>query len=340
MSPINIEWPNFEGVPEDEGLTSLSRPQSQELARWIWSDGEIREADQTRVHYYANALHYGTAVFEGIRCYPSIDGTILLRLKDHIERLMHSARLYGMKVAFDAEVLMRGAVEVTARNQIANGYLRPIAFFGDGPIDLKPRVGCPVHVLIAVRGLGAFLGESALRNGIRLTISSWRKFHHSMLPTMAKASGHYSNSVLAAHEALDRGFDDAILLNQDGTVASATGMNIFFVRGRCLFTNDVRSSIIPGITRDCIITLAQENGVEVVVGPFTREELQRADEVFLTGTAAEVTPVREIDGTCYRTGRQTLGAQLQRVYLRAVTGADARHHDWLTPIGPQVASVP
>jgi len=329
MPPIDIEWPSFDGVPEDDALAVLTRPESQELARWIWFDGEMREADQTRVHYYANALHYGTAVFEGIRCYPTSRGTALFRLGDHVERLLTSARLYGMSLRFDAEALIRGAVEVTGRNRIANGYLRPLAFFGYGPIDLKPKLECPVHVFIAARGLGAFLGESALRNGIRLTISSWRKFHHSMLPAMAKASGHYANSVLAAHEALTRGYDDAILLNQDGTVASATGMNVFFVKGKKLYTNDESSSIVPGITRDCILTLARENGIESEIGPFTREELQRADEVFLTGTAAEVTPVRELEGTEYRTGRKTLGAFLQRAYLRAATGADERHHDWL-----------
>ncbi len=332
MPSLEMEWPNFNGVPEDDALTTLSRPSSQELARWVWLDGEVREADQTRIHYYANALHYGSAVFEGIRCYPSVKGTILLRVQDHVERLMHSARLYGMKLEFSTEQLIQGALEITERNAIVNGYLRPLAFFGYGPIDLKPKAECPVHVLIAVRGLGAFLGESALRNGIRLTISSWRKFHHSMLPTMAKASGHYANSVLAAHEALDRGFDDALLLNQDGTVASATGMNVFFVRGGQLHTNDVGSSIIPGITRDCILALAHENGIPVSIGPFTREELQRAQEVFLTGTAAEVTPVREIEGTPYLTGRQTMGAFLQRAYLRAVTGADERHLDWLMPV--------
>ncbi|HEY5956613.1 MAG TPA: branched-chain-amino-acid transaminase, partial [Polyangiaceae bacterium] len=278
----DIEWPNFTGVPEDDALTLFTRPESQELARWVWQNGEIREAEQTRVHYYAHALHYGSAVFEGIRAYPTAKGTALFRLADHIDRLLHSAGLYGMKVEHTAADLTRGAIEVTLRNGIENGYLRPIAFFGNGPIDLKPKLACEVQTLIAIRSLGAFLGVGALRNGIRLTVSSWRKFHHSMMPTMAKASGHYANSVLAAHEAVDRGFDDAILLNWEGTVASATGMNLFYVRGGRLFTNDERSSIVPGITRDCIITLATDNAIPVEIRPFTREEMLRADEVFLT----------------------------------------------------------
>lgn len=331
MGPLDKEWPNFDAMPEDEALTG-SRPRGQKLERFLWWDGELREADQLNVHYYANALHYGSAVFEGIRCYPSAGGPVLVRLRDHVERLLSSARLYGMRVPFNADDLVRGAVEVTRRNGTQNGYLRPLAYFGAGPIDLKPKRECRVHAFIAVRELGTFLGEDALRNGIRVMISSWRKIHHSMLPTMAKASGHYANNVLAAHEALDHGFDDAILLNQDGTVASATGCNVFFVKGGELVTNDETSSIVPGITRDCVIDIAREHGVPLNVRPFTREELLRADEVFLTGTAAEVTPVREIDGVKLKAGKGTLGASFQRAYLRAVTGKDEERTGWLTPV--------
>jgi branched-chain amino acid aminotransferase len=327
---IDIEWPSFIGVPEEDALP-LRRPQGQALARYIWWDGDIREAENMSVHYYSNALHYGSAVFEGIRCYPTANGPALFRLRDHVERLHASARLYGMKLPFDVDTLTQAALEVTRKNGIENGYLRPLAYFGHGPIDLKPKRECPVRVFIAARELGSFLGEGALRNGIRVTISSWRKFHHTMLPTMAKASGHYANSVLAAHEALDRGFDDAILLNQDGTVASATGENVFFVKDGTLFTNDESSSIVPGITRDSILAFTREKALPVVIRAFTREDLMRADEVFLTGTAAEVTPVRELDGVTYKTGRGSLGAFFQRAYLRAVTGKDEHNH-WLSPV--------
>jgi branched-chain amino acid aminotransferase len=331
MGPLDKEWPNFDAMPEDDALTG-SRPRGQKLERYLWWDGELREADQLNVHYYANALHYGSAVFEGIRCYPSASGPVLIRLRDHVERLLTSARLYGMRVPFSADDLVRGAVEVTRRNGTQNGYLRPLAYFGAGPIDLKPKRECRVHAFIAVRELGTFLGDDALRNGIRVMTSSWRKIHHSMLPTMAKASGHYANNVLAAHEALDHGFDDAILLNQDGTVASATGCNVFFVKGGELVTNDETSSIVPGITRDCVLHIAREHGVPVNLRAFTREELLRADEVFLTGTAAEVTPVREIDGVHLKAGKGTLGASFQRAYLRAVTGKDEQRKSWLTPV--------
>lgn len=332
MPPIPTEeWPSFEGIPEDEALTS-SRPRGQRLAPWIWWDGEVRESTGPSVHYYANALHYGTSVFEGIRCYPTAHGPVLVRLQDHLERMVFSAKLYGMKLPFDVDELARGARELTRRNGIQNGYLRPLAFFGSGPIDLKPRRECPVHVFMAVRELGTFLGHDALRNGIRVTISSWMAFHHAMLPVMAKASGHYANKVLAAHEAMDRGYDDAILLNQDGTVASATGHNVFFVKGGVLHTNDASSSIIPGITRDCVLKLSRDHAVSVQIRPFTREELLRADEVFLTGTAAEVTPVREIDGITFATGKKTLGALFQGAYLRAVTGKDPKYAGWLTGV--------
>lgn len=329
MPSIPTEWPNFEGMPDDDALTA-ARPRGQRLSPWIWWDGEVRESNAPAVHYYSNALHYGTAVFEGIRCYPSQAGPVLVRLHDHLERMLVSGSLYGMKVPFDLEALTRGALEITRRNGIQNGYLRPLAYFGAGPIDLKPKRECPVHVFIAVRELGAFPGDDALRNGLRVCISSWRRLHHTMLPVMAKASGHYANSVLAAHEAMDRGFDDAILLNQDGTVACATGHNVFFIKGGVLITNDESSSIIAGITRDCVMQLARENSVPVQIRAFTREDLLRADEVFLTGTAAEVTPVRELDGTRYPIGKRTLGALFQRAYLRAVTGKDARHQGWLT----------
>ncbi len=325
------EWPSFHRTPEDDELP-LSRPKSQTLAPYIWWDGEIREAKGQAVHYFSNGLHYGTGVFEGIRSYPTPAGPAIFRLQDHIERLLASAAIYGLQIRYSPKALMRAAVDITKKNDIENGYLRPLAFFGQGSVALAPKKECPVHVFIAARELGAYLGEEGLRRGIRVTISSWRKFHHTMLPTTAKASGHYANSVLAAHEASDRGFDDAILLNQDGTVAEATGENVFFVKGKELVTNDATSSILPGITRDTVMKLAAEANIPTRIRAFTRDELMAADEVFLTGTAAEVTPVREIDGRPFRTGPATLGAKLQRAYLAVVCGRDDKHASWLTRV--------
>ncbi len=325
-----VEWPSFGQIPQEE-LFVGSRPKGQALSNYVWWNGEIRPAAEQSVHYYANALHYGTAVFEGVRCYPTEHGPALFRVRDHMERLLGSARIYGMQVPYTVDDLCEGALAVARKNGVSNAYLRPLAFFGYGPIDITPKKECAVNVFIATRELGSFLGEKALRNGIRATVSSWRKFPPSCLPTMAKASGHYANSVLAAHEAVDRGYDDAILLNQDGTVSSTSGGNLFFVRGNTLFTNDERSAIVPGITRDTILTLANDAGLAVHVRAFTREELLRADEVFLTGTAAEVTPVREIDGIVLQTGKHTLAATLQRAYLATVTGTNSQHLGWLSP---------
>jgi branched-chain amino acid aminotransferase len=327
------EWPSFSIVPENGEVTD-ARPRGQALAHFIWFNGEIRNAEEQRIHFYSHALHYGTAVFEGIRCYPSPRGPMLFRLGDHVDRLLSSARLYGMKIGYDKDTLVSACIEVTRKNNITDGYLRPLSYIGEGPIDLRPKLGCPVHTFVAVRQLGTFLGDGALRNGVRVTISSWRKTHHTMQPTMAKASGHYASAVLAAHEALDRGFDDAILLNADGTVSGGTGQNVFFVREGRLITNDETSSIVPGITRDSILKIARDDlRMTVEVRPFTREDLMRAEEIFMTGTAAEVTPVRELDGYEYATGRNTIGASLQLAYLQAATGKDEAHLDWLTPVG-------
>jgi branched-chain amino acid aminotransferase len=326
-----VEWPNFSQIPQEE-LLHFQRPKGQELADYIWWNGEIKLAQGQGIHYYANALHYGTAVFEGIRCYPTATGRALFRVRDHMVRLLGSAKLYGMQVPYSLEQLCQGAVDVARKNGAANAYLRPLAYFGYGPIDITPKKACAVNTFIATRELGFFLGEKALRNGIRMTVSSWRKFPHQCMPTGAKASGHYANSVLAAHEAFDRGLDDAILLNADGTVSSATGGNIFFVKDRVLFTNDERSSIVPGITRQTLLTLSQEAQIALEVRPFTREELLRADEVFVTGTAAEITPVQELDGIEFKTGKDTLAAELQRAYMAVVTGRSPRHSDWLTAL--------
>lgn len=326
------EWPNFTQIPQED-LLAAARPQGQALSEYIWWNGDVVPAREQSIHYYANALHYGTAVFEGIRCYPTPDGPALFRLRDHMDRLHESAKLYGLKLPFTSDELCQGALAIARANASTNAYLRPLAFFGHGPIDLVPKKSCPVNVFIATRELGNFLGERALRNGIRLMVSSWRKFPHSCFPTMAKASGHYANSVLAAHEAFDRDYDDAILLNPDGTVSSTTGGNLFFVRDHVLYTNDERSSIVPGITRDCVLSLARDAGISVEVRPFTREELLRANEVFLTGTAAEVTPVREIDGHTFTTGKNTFAAQMQRAYMAAATGRNVQHARWLTQVG-------
>jgi branched-chain amino acid aminotransferase len=325
------EWPTFAAAP-DLGELPLIRSTRQTLARFVWWDGEMREAETQNIHFLSNALHYGSAVFDNIRCYPTAAGSTVFRLRDHLARLLLGAAIYGLKIRFSVDELAQAVLSVAKENHLEYGYIRPFAFFGVGNVAPTPKKDCAVHVFVAARELGAYLGEEGLRHGIRATISSWRKFHHTMFPTTVKASGHYANSILAAHEAIDRGFDDAILLNQDGTVAEATGENVFFVKHGELFTNDATSSILPGITRHTVLSLAARAGIPTAVRSFTRDELLSADEVFLTGTAAEVTPVREIDGRRFHAGTGTISARLQKAYIALVCGQDPEGAHFLTSV--------
>src|SRR5262245_52914009 len=272
---------------------------AEPVCRFVWHNGAIRSAAEAALPIWTNGAHYGTGVFEGIRCYPTARGPALFRLQDHMERLLRSASFYGLKLEWSADELSKAAIDLILREGKDSMYVRPLVFFGEGPPQLAVKRNCPVEALIMTRPLGAFLGEENYRRGIRLTVSTWKKIHHSTLPTIAKGSGQYLNSVIAAHEATDRGFDDALLLTVEGTVSECTGANIFFVKKGRLITNDATSCILLGITRDSVLEMARHRGIEVTIKPFTLSELYDADEVFVTGTAAEVTPVRELDGRAF-----------------------------------------
>src|SRR5206468_226359 len=254
------------------------------------------------------------------------------RLRDHMERLLRSAAAYRMRLGRGADDLCAAAVETVRRNDVSNGYVRPLAFFGEGSIHLAPCTGCPTESLIAVRPLGAYLGADGVARGVKVTISTWRKFDRSMLPPTVKGCGHYMNSILAAQEAAARGAAEAILLNADGTVAEATGENVFFVKDGVLTTNDETSNILPGITRDSILALAGDLGIPARVRPFGPEELLAADEIFLTGTAAEVTPVAAIGDRTVACPAGGVAARLQRAYFECVRGLDMRHASWLSHV--------
>jgi branched-chain amino acid aminotransferase len=299
-------------------------------APWVWVNGDFAASTGPRLHYFTHALHYGSGVFEGIRCYETSRGPAIFRLRDHMERLLASARVYGLRVDHTVPELCAAAVETVRRNGARDAYLRPLAFFGEGPIHLTPSSRCPTEVLIAVRPLGTYLGSEGLTRGIRVILSSWRKFDRSMLPPAVKGCGHYTNSILAAQEAAARGAAEAILLNADGSVAEATGENVFFVKQGRLTTNGEDSNILPGITRDSVLTLAADLGIPAAVRPFGPEELTGADEVFLTGTAAEVTPVAAIDDRPVPCPADGVRARLQKAYFDAVRGRAARSTEWLT----------
>jgi branched-chain amino acid aminotransferase len=311
-------------------LASRLHAGTETHASWVWVNGGFVRSEDLRTHYFTHALHYGSGVFEGIRCYETPAGPAVFRLRDHMDRLLASARVYGLVVGFGAADLCAAALETVRRNGVSNGYIRPLAFYGEGTIHLTPRSRCPTEVLIAVRPLGAYLGDDGVARGVKIILSSWRKFDRTMLPPAVKGCGHYMNSILAAHEAAARGAAEAILLNADGTVAEATGENVFFVKDGLLVTNGDSSNILPGITRDSVLALAADLGIPAVIRPFGPEELFAADEVFMTGTAAEVTPVAAIDDRPIPCTKDGITARLQRAYFDCVRGLSPLHATWLS----------
>lgn len=299
-----------------------------QIAPYYWFDGEISLRENVSVDPFAHGLHYGTGVFEGIRAYHTQRGPGIFRLRDHIERFERSAATYGLKLAWDVPTLSAAIVETLLRNELETAYIRPLAFFGERTISLAPRFFCPTHVLLAYRALGDYFGAGQ-EHGIRSTISCWRKFSSRALPSNVKAAGHYANSVLALQDAVGRGFDEAILLNDRGDVSEGTGENIFVVKDGILRTNDRSADVLHGITRASVIELAGDRGIPVEVDRLSVRDLHEADEAFFTGTAAEVTPIACIDDHIYSRTRP-ITAELRAAYGRAIVGEDERHPDWVT----------
>jgi len=325
-----VERAGEAAVVDETALPSRLHAGTDRHAPWVWVNGELVRTEDLKVHYFTHALHYGSGVFEGIRCYETATGPAVFRLRDHMERLLASARVYGLRVGYGAAELCAATLETVRRNAIGDAYIRPLVFFGEGSIYLTPSSRCPTEALIAVRPLGAYLRDEGMARGVKVILSSWRKFDRSMLPPSVKGCGHYTNSILAAQEAAARGAAEAILLNADGSVAEATGENVFFVKAGVLITNGDASNILPGITRDSVLTLATDLGIPAIVRPFGPEELLAADEVFLTGTAAEVTPVAAIDDRPIPCVEGGLTSRLQRVFFDCVRGRSLRYAGWLS----------
>src|SRR5262249_38798415 len=275
-------------------LERRRREMSFDRSKWIWMNGRPVRWDDAQVHISAHALHYGTGVFEGIRCYETEEGPAVFRLEEHIARLFDSAVIHGIDIPYTAVQLEEAVCETVALNEFEACYVRPICFFGSGVLGLDPRA-CRLEVAILTWPWSPLLGNESVVTGVRVTISPWVKLHSSMLPTTAKACGQYLNSILAVRDALRRGYDEAFLLESAGNLAEGCGENLFVVKGGRLLTNDQDSSILMGITRDSVIEIARDLGYPVEIGSVTLEELLNADEAFLTGTAAEVTPIREVD---------------------------------------------
>jgi branched-chain amino acid aminotransferase len=295
----------------------------------IWLDGKLVDWDDAKVHVLTHALHYGSGVFEGIRAYETPKGAGIFRLTDHLRRLFRSASVYMMELPFSLDELVAAAKETVRVNRLTSCYVRPIAFHAYGEMGLNPLYA-PISVAIAVWPWGSYLGDECLENGARLMISSWRRPDPNTLPTQAKATGQYINSGLAKVEAIKAGYDDALMMGPDGTVAEGTGENLFIVRDGVLLTPPESSGILLGVTRDSVIQIAKDAGYETVERKLLRPDIYTADEAFLTGTAAEVTPIREVDGRILASnGRGPITKEIQQTYFAAVAGEMERYDSWV-----------
>ena len=296
---------------------------------FMWMDGNLIPWNQGNIHCMSHTLHYGSGCFEGIKCYTTDSGPAIFRLKAHISRLFESAALYRITIPYTLGEVIQGCVDVVRANSLESCYIRPIVFYGFDSLGVHPN-HCPVHVAVACFDWGAYLGEDGLKNGVRITLSPWKKFHHTSFPTVAKASGQYLNSLLAVQGARDRGFDEALLLNKEGNIAEGSGQNLFLVKDDALYTNDEKSSILLGITRDTVISLANDLGIRVHIGDLTMEQLLNADEAFFTGTATEVTPIRELDGRVIGHGSPgEITVLLRSLYFDIVHGCRPEYNKWL-----------
>jgi branched-chain amino acid aminotransferase len=293
----------------------------------IWMDGELVPWDEARVHVLTHSLHYGSGVFEGIRTYSASDGPAVFRLTDHIQRLFDSAKLIMMEIPWTRDQLVDACKLTVRESGLDSCYVRPIAFLGYGEIGLNP-LPCEVNVSIAVWPWGAYLGEESLEAGVRMKVSSWRRMDPNVNPVAAKGTGIYINSSLAKVEAVKSGYDEAILLNTQGYVAECTGENLFIVKDGVLITPPLSSGALAGITRDSIMTIARDLGVPVKEEQLLRHDLYLADEAFLTGTAAEVVPIRSVDDREIG-NRGEITRKLQETYFAAVRGEVEQYKDWL-----------
>jgi branched-chain amino acid aminotransferase len=299
----------------------------------IWMDGELVAWQDAKVHVLTHALHYGSGIFEGIRAYETSQGAAVFRLADHIRRLFRSAHLYHMEIPYSIEDLRQAVKDTIRVNGLSTCYIRPLVIRGYGEMGLNPLVA-PINVSIAVWPWGAYLGEDALESGVRAKVSSWKRNDHNTLPPGAKATGQYANSGLAKVESLKAGYDEAIMLNMQGLVSDGTGENVFIVRDGVVYTPPLAACCLEGFTRDSIITIARDQGYEVVERDLSRMDLYTADEAFFTGTAAEVTPIREIDDRKVgANGRGPITKELQETFFGAARGEVDRYRSWLDLVG-------
>ena len=297
----------------------------------IWLDGEMVPWREAKTHVLTHTLHYGMGVFEGVRAYQTDQGTAIFRLKEHTDRLFNSAHIFGMPMPWDRETLMEVQRAVVRENHLTSAYIRPLCFYGSEGMGIRAD-NLKVHCVVAAWEWGAYLGEDNMKNGIRIRVSSFTRHHVNVTMCRAKATGSYANSMLALQEAVRDGYDEALLLDASGYVMEGSGENVFIVRDGVVYTPDLTSAL-DGITRRTVMTLCAEVGLKVVEKRITRDEVYIADEAFFTGTAAEVTPIREVDGrTIGKGGRGPITERLQSLFFDQVQGRRAEHPEWLTPV--------
>ena len=297
----------------------------------IWKDGHMIEWRDATLHMLTHSLHYGMAIFEGVRAYKTVDGTAIFRLKEHTQRLFNSAKIFQMQMPYDMETLMAAQLDVVRANKLESCYIRPLAWIGSEKMGVSAR-GNTIHVSIAAWPRGAYLGEEGLAKGIRVKTSSFTRHHVNVSMVRAKASGYYINSILANQEVTAEGYDEALLLDTEGYVSEGAGENVFIVKAGKIYTPDL-ASCLDGITRDSVLTMARDLGIEIIEKRITRDEIYCADEAFFTGTAAEVTPIRELDNRTIGTGsRGPVTEKLQSLFFDVVGGKATKYKHWLTPV--------
>ncbi|MFW9606486.1 MAG: branched-chain amino acid transaminase [Pseudomonas sp.] len=298
----------------------------------IWYDGKLVPWREANTHVLTHSLHYGMGVFEGVRAYKTPEGTAIFRLQAHTDRLFDSAHIMGMKIPYTKEEINEATKAAVRENGLDSAYIRPLAFYGSEGMGIRADK-LQVHVVIAAWHWGAYMGEEALEAGIKIRTSSFTRHHVNISMTRAKASGHYINSMLALQEAVSAGADEALLLDPEGYVAEGSGENVFIIKDGVIYTPEV-TACLNGITRNTVLTLARENGLDIVEKRITRDEVYIADEAFFTGTAAEVTPIRELDGRQIGAGRRgPITTTLQKAYFDLVTGQTPAHAEWRTLVG-------
>ncbi|MFO1233164.1 MAG: branched-chain amino acid transaminase [Paenacidovorax caeni] len=298
----------------------------------IWMDGQMVDWRDAKIHVLTHTLHYGCGAFEGVRAYNTVNGTAIFRLQEHTERLMNSAKILRMKLPFTAEQLNQAQIDVVKANKLESCYLRPLVWIGDKKLGVSPK-GNTIHAMVAAWAWGAYLGEEGLKRGIRVKTSSYTRHHVNITMTQAKAVSNYSNSILANMEATDDGYDEALLLDSAGFVSEGAGENIFVIKNGVIYTPDLSAGALNGITRNTVFHIAKDLGLEIVQKRITRDEVYIADEAFFTGTAAEVTPIRELDRIEIGAGsRGPITEKIQNAFFDIVNGRNPQYAHWLTKV--------